>query len=440
MVREIGSRRELFVDDWLIEQMQGVSLALHSPTPREVALAFDAPWEGRWSAYVTVMRDGDRFRMYYRGNPDEQTEVTCLAESTDGVAWTRPYLQLFAFGGSKANNIVWVGERALRPTTHNFTPFLDRNPDAPASERYKALAGAPLIAFGSPDGVRWKPLREEPVITKGAFDSQNLGFWDTERRCYVAFVRDFRDEVRDVRTCTSTDFRHWTEPEFLDYGDAPSEQFYTNAIVPYFRAPHLYLGFPKRFAPDRKVVPETSRMGVSDTVFMSSRDGLHWDRRFQEAFIRPGLDPLNWMHRSNMTAWGLLPTGPGELSLYTSERYDTPSSRLRRATVRTDGFASARALASGGELLTKPLTFRGRELVINFSTSAAGGVQVELQGENASPFSGFALNDCPVIYGDAIEQVVAWNGGADVSRLAGQPLRLRFVMYDADLYSLRFRP
>ena len=54
----------------------------------------------------------------------------------------------------------------------------------------------------------------------------------------------------------------------------------------------------------------TSDAGVSDGIFMSSRDGLHFDRRFREAFIRPGLDRLNWMHRSNMTAWGLLATAP----------------------------------------------------------------------------------------------------------------------------------
>ena len=40
--------------------------------------------------------------------------------------------------------------------------------------------------------------------------------------------------------------------------------------------------------------------------------------------------------------------------------------------------------------------------------------------------------------GDEIERIVRWKGGSDVSRLSGQPVRLRFVMKDADLYSFQF--
>jgi hypothetical protein len=432
---DIGSRLELFVDDALIERMQGLALSLHPPTPREVALRFNSPWEGIDTAYVTVMKDGDRYRMYYRGNPPGQPEVTCYAQSADGIRWTKPKLGLFAFRGSKDNNIVWSG-----PGTHNFTPFKDPNPAAEEASRYKAVGGGPLLAFTSSDGIHWKLLRDKPIITKGAFDSQNLAFWDTQRQLYVAYFRGFRDGKRDILTCTSRDFLTWTEPVFLDYGAAPREHFYTNAITPYFRAPHLYLGFPKRFVPERKVVTEQPEGGVSDGVFMTSRDGLHWDRRFREAFIRPGLDRLNWMHRSNMTAWGLVQTSPEEISLYYSEHYNTPHNQLRRATLRTEGFASVHAPAVGGEFSTRPLTFKGKELVLNYSTSAAGSVQVEMQGADGQPLPGFTLADCPVIYGDQIERAVMWKAGSDVSRLAGQTVRLRIVLKDADLYSLRFWP
>src|SRR5437868_1698398 len=68
-VRAIGSRLELFVDDWLIDQIQGGSLLLHSPTPREVAVDFNTPWPDEGSAYVTVFADGPRYRMVYRANP-----------------------------------------------------------------------------------------------------------------------------------------------------------------------------------------------------------------------------------------------------------------------------------------------------------------------------------------------------------------------------------
>src|SRR5215468_3444765 len=86
-IRDIGSRREVFVDDWLIERMQGVRLVLHPPVAREVAIRFNSPWEGIDTAYVTVMKDGPRYRMYYRGNPAKLPEVTCYAESKDGITW-----------------------------------------------------------------------------------------------------------------------------------------------------------------------------------------------------------------------------------------------------------------------------------------------------------------------------------------------------------------
>ncbi len=95
--------------------------------------------------------------------------------------------------------------------------------------------------------------------------------------------------------------------------------------------------------------------------------------------------------------------------------------------------------ATGREFMTKPLIFKGRELTMNFWTSAVGSVRMEFQDEAGTAIPGFALADCPVIYGYAIEEVVKWNAGSDVSALAGKPVRLRFVMTDADVFSIRFR-
>ena len=234
-------------------------------------------------------------------------------------------------------------------------------------------------------------------------------------------------------------FLHWTEPTFIDFGDTPLEHFYTNATTPYFRAPHIYLAFPKRFVPERKRIAEHPLPGVSDAVFMSSRDGVHFDRRFMEAFIRPGLEPENWTERNVMPAWGVVPTGDDEISVYYVEHYRHPTCRLRRATLRTDGFVSVHADYAGGEFVTKPLSFRGRELVLNHSTSAVGRVRVEIQDTSGKPVPGYALQDSEEIYGDDLERAVGWKMGGDVGRLAGQVVRLRFVMKDADLYSLRFR-
>jgi hypothetical protein len=444
-VRDIGSNLQLFVDDWLIAKMEGLSLQLHHPIPEEIVITFDKPWEGNSSAYVTVFEDDGIFRMYYRGSAhDPKTyeakhpEFTCYAESKDGIHWVKPELGLFEFQGSKKNNIVWQGIG-----THNFTPFKDKNPNCPPEARYKALGlgEGGLYAFQSPDGIHWKLMRDKPVLTKGAFDSQNLAFWDEVRRCYVAYYREFREGYRDIMTATSQDFLNWSEPQFLDYGSAPKEHLYTNAIIPYFRVPNIYLGFPKRFFPERqKQIPG----GLSDGAFMTSRDGIHW-HRWPEAFIRPGPQPQRWVNRNNMTAWGILVTkskltnAPDELSLYSSESYNQEGNCLRRFTLRMDGFVSLHASYPEGELITHPLRFKGKELVLNYSTSAGGKILVEIQDERGEPISGFSLQDCETIYGDEIEGVVRWKGGKDLSSLEGKIVRLRFVMLDADIYSLRFR-
>jgi len=443
----IGSRLELFVDDWLIDKMDGVNLKLHNPTPREKVITFDAPCEGNSSAYVTVFQDGNLYRMYYRGskydfeNNKDLHELTCYAESDDGIHWRKPELNLYEFDGSTQNNIIWRGIGI-----HNFTPFKDTNPNAEPDAKYKALGGLGsegLIAFKSPDGIHWKPIQDKPVITKGAFDSQNLAFWNPLTACYMDFHRDFKDNVRQIMTCTSKDFINWTEPQWIDFGDAPLENLYTNAVTPYYRAPQILMGFPKRFAESRKKLDEQKWTGVSDGVFMTSRDGLHW-HRWLEAFIRPGLQRERWGQRNNMTAYGILITKsdngtPDELSIYSSESYCADNNGLRRYTLRIDGFVSVNASYSGGEFVTKPLIFDGKELVINYSTSAVGSVRVEIKGKDGKSIPGFTLDDCPEIYGDEIEKVVNWKSSSDLNSLAGKVIRLRFVLKDADLYSICFR-
>jgi len=434
---EIGSRRELFVDSFLVDSLTGdVRRQLHHPTPREIVLTFDRPWEGQYCGYFSVVRD-EKLRIYYRGWAQlDGRDCTCVAESEDGVHFTRPNVGAFEWEGSKDNNIIWMGAGC-----HNFTPFLDANPDAPADQRYKALASAgpnaSLVPFASADGLHWRKLQEEPVITEGAFDSQNLAFWDMLRGEYVEYHRGFRDGVRDIMTSRSPDFIHWTKPEWLDYGDAPKEHLYTNAVAPYFRAPHLYLGFPCRFVPSRKKVPSHQEDGINDGVLMSSRDGLHFER-WIEAFLRPSLDEKTWTDRNNYIAWGLAPTSPEEISLYWTEHYRYPDYHLRRGTIRTDGFVSVNAGAQGGEMLTRPLTVTGKRLLVNYETSAIGSLRVELCDEKGEAYPGFAMAESEVLFGNEIEHEVRLATGTDVSALAGKPVRLRVRLKDADLYSVQF--
>jgi len=178
---------------------------------------------------------------------------------------------------------------------------------------------------------------------------------------------------------------------------------------------------------------------------MTSRDGLTFNR-WPEAFVRPGLQRIRWYFRHNLVCNALLVTAshipgtPDELSLYSTEdNFLGKSDRIRRFTIRVDGFVSIKAPMRGGEMVTKPLVFAGEALVINFSTSAAGSVRVEIQDASSRPVPGFTLAESTEIFGDQIERVVQWQDGRDLSKLAGKPVRLRFVLKDADVFSIQFR-
>jgi len=181
------------------------------------------------------------------------------------------------------------------------------------------------------------------------------------------------------------------------------------------------------------------KLDTSDGVFMTSRGGTRYDRTFMEAFVRPGMDLRNWVSRANTAVLGVVPTGPGEMSLYVARHKGQPSHHIERLALRLDGFASVRASYAGGEMLTRPLTFSGRRLVINCSTSAAGSVRVEIQDLAGRAVAGRALAESIPIIGDEIDRAVAWKGGSDLGALSGRPVRLRFVLKDADLYAIQFR-
>ena len=507
---DIGSRLELMVDDYLVSQLGGgARRRLNSPVPRGIALQLDTPWEGNASGGFTVFEDGGRYRMYYRGQnfvyedgelgtPDGK--YVCYAESADGIHWERPVLDLVKFNGSRKNNILMDAGEILNGM---FSPFKDGNPKCAEESRYKAFSlmqrgdARGLWAYGSPDGIHWSAMSDGPVITAGLLDTQNLAFWDGVRGEYRAYHRnEFRlpqtgEEPygahpvqasnsgqrvgsqgslrgsrygRDILTATSSDFINWTESVYVNYSEGRPSELYTNQVTPYYRAPHLFLGFPTRYverewSEELEALPEvehrrmraaiSERYGaaVTDGMFMSSRDGYSFNL-WPESFIRPGLRPRdNWTYGDNYQNWGIVTTpsavagAPDELSFYVREGYwRDGASTLRRYTMRVDGFASVQAPLAGGELVTRPLIFTGRELVLNFSASAAGSIRVELLRDQMNiPVEGFSIEDCVEVLGDDLERVVRWKEGRELGGLAGTPVRLRFALRDAELFSFRFR-
>lgn len=443
---DIGSRRELFVDRLLVGELKNTALKLH--TPQLMPPVSQPRPQGH---YATVLRAEDKFQFYYRADKKpgnhwkegwEQYhagEVTLYSESKDAIHWTLPKLGLFDHPTFPEGNIVLMDEFLVN---HNFTPFIDTKPGVAADQKYKALGGLAyqprpdhlavrdtrgpggLKAFVSPDGIHWKKLRDEPVVPEEwgkYFDSQNYAFWSESEQCYVCYFRRFIKGMRGIARTTSQDFIHWT-PFVEMEANLPHEHLYTACTQPYFRAPHIYVATPTRFMDQRGA--------ATDILFMSTRGGGKYDREFTQSFIRPGIGKEGWANRANYAAIGIHQTGDAEMSLFLTGG--------RRYTVRLDGFASVNAPLAGGELITKTLTFSGKELEINYSTSAAGQMRVELQDADGKALPGFALDDCEPIWGDHIARIVKWKSGANLSAHAGKPVKLRFEMSDADLFSIRF--
>lgn len=469
---QIGDRREVLWDEELIERRHTTArLELHRPQTREIVLEHDRPWEGDGCDYHCILRDEGLYRLYYLGweimEPAASRHgpiVVCYAESEDGLTWRKPDLGICEFQGSRANNIILDHHTA---SFDNFSVLRDPNPACPPDERYKGVGvdGRDhfLWCFTSADGIHFRKAWR--MTDKGKFDSLNVALWDRHSGEYRCYLRDFHavpgDDlnagIRDIRWTVSRDFRSWSEPVLLDFGGADDYPLYTNAVQAYYRADHVFVGFPSRYVERKEWTPnfdqlagverrrERMRMhpryglATTDCVFMSSRDGKRW-QRWDEAFMTPGPEhERNWVYGDCYPAVGMIetpaerPDAPPELSLYTFEdHWSRLPAKLRRHTLRVDGFVSYRATYRPCRVLTRPLVFTGQSLSLNLATSAKGYLRVRLHGADRT------LESCE-LFGDSLDRRVPFAGG-DLAELAGRPVRVEFLMSDADLYSFRFGP
>ena len=433
-----------------------------------------------------ILRDG--------GISGAHLATTCVMTSKDGIHWTRPDLGFVRREGWEKNNIILTYDPSVKVdysnldvgndllsgkkvkftgAVHNFTPMIDTNPECKADEKFKAVGGHDhrlLYAYKSPDGIHWSMMQEEPIIFDGMLDSQNLTFWDPVQKRYYAYYRDFKNkkgdtrkytkqefwyQERDVRFATSKDFVNWTDGEWIDWQPDRMTQLYTNQIQLYPGAEHIRIGFPMRYITNRGLYSELNeRIARSspyyasvytDTGLITSRDGRSF-KMWAEAMLRPGPTSENWFYSFGATALNLFettskyPGGPNEWSFYVLDHgaWFGNGVTFNRYSIRKDGFVSASSPMSGGSFVTKPLCFEGDRLSINFATSAAGSVRVEIQDAAGKPIPGFALKDCPEIFGDMLHRVVTWKSAERLDSLAGKPVRLLFELKDADLYSFQF--
>ncbi len=489
-VIELGTRREVCWDEALFEHAENISVRMHKPEFRNTALTCDMPWEGNTCGYFSLIRDGSLLRLYYRGADmpltydgdsiavPEDNGHYCYAESLDGKTFRRVPLHIcdhHGSGTSPENNIL------MDEAFDNLTVFLDKNPACPKAERFKAVSGycspeyQALMLYTSADGIHFEKKGE--LLDDGAYDSMNVPFWDETRKLYYLYYRGIHREsgvgdgkwldgddsgkiIRDVRVRTSPDFQIWSEPRRIEFAPGQEDyQLYTNQVQPYYRAPHVFLGMPTRYTerltdirnfphlPDyrnRKVlVKDDGRSGYAftDCVLMTTRDGVNF-RRTDEAFLTPGIqNGINWYYGDCYPALGIVETPsdrpgyPNELSIYVHENYRAKPVQLQRYALRVDGFFSWHGDYSEGTVLTKPVTFEGENLEINFATSCLGHVRIELCGEDGMPIPGY---DSGRLFGDELERPVDFD--APLAALKGKPVRIRFTLKDAELYSFRFAP
>jgi hypothetical protein len=444
----VGDRRQLLFDDAFFQSHSGFWWRAIPPTKTgERNVVADKPWEDFIiNAWCTVMQDEGKFRMWYeaydKSHPSDIQARYCYAESADGIHWQKPSLGICEFNGSTDNNILFndLGGQGV----HGGTVF--RDPTAPPEERYKFCylgpAGEGQYAVRgavSPDGLHWTPCGPEPILQVSS-DTQTVGFWDESLAQYVIYCRLWTRN-RTVGRAASADFGHFPDAEEVlacDAHDMPDTDLYNSAALKYPYADHAYFIFTSAY----------HHTGDNlDVHLATSRDGIHWSRPSREPVIPNGV-PGSMDDATIYCAVGLLPTGPGELSMVyhaSRARHNQVEPDLigaegvyTRATLRPDRYVALDASQRPAEFVTRPLTFTGERLEVNADVRPQGWVRFELQDAEGKVLPGYALEDCTPLSGDRLNHTVMWKGGGDLSALAVKTVRLRCVAKDASLYAFQF--
>lgn len=494
----IGSRRECFFDNYLIdEENTTVQKRLHKPVRRCVLLELDQPWEGNLTTFFNPVYAEGKWHLYYVCNHDT-TKYIAYAESEDGQSWVRPDLGIVAYNGSKHNNIIMDVEmlKAFDFTGFdNMCVFYDENPDSPQDEKYKMVAWwqghAALICLVSADGIHFTKSRF--ITDDGEFDSQNRAFWSSEYGKYFCYYRTEHtpgDDIsiidrsytdgtanalydperfllrepgagthtfmRDVSVITSEDFVHWSPRQKINTTGADF-QLYNNVIFPYPRAPHIFVGLPLRYVERKAWTPgydelcgredrlermkSLARFGlaVSDCLFMSSRNGYDFTK-YDEALISPPPENPEAFVYGDGTASPVLAEVPSDIP-----GADNEYMIFVRESFRT---------AQGYNKLVK-YTIR----LDGFVSLHSGGEVAEAvtkpfiySGENlyanmatsARGYAYFTLKcgeeeyaSCEM-FGNSVNKRIPFEEETAVKRLAGKEVTLSIKMYDCDIYSVKF--
>jgi len=310
-----------------------------------------------------------------------------------------------------------------------------------------------LVAFTSPDGIVWNRVTPGPTITNDtghfAFDSQNVPLWSEAEQKYIVYGRTWQRGTRWISRWESADFRMWSKSTFMtftgpDNRPLPDTHYYINQFSPYFRAPHILLGTAARFFPGRQVLSaaDAKEVGIhpdyfkdtSDAVLLTTRGGSTVHRDLEGTLVRPGIGASNWVSRANYPACGIVQTGRDAMSMYICRATGTPSAHIERLEWPLDRIGSVSASGSG-VFETPPLMLGGRDLAINFATSAGGEVVVEVLGTDGRVLPGYSKADAIPLIGDFLSRKVIYKR-ASLTSLGNRPVILRFSLVEADVFAI----
>ncbi len=444
---------------------RGIELKVKKAVKSGPIIEPDKPWEGMLHAPSLIFDQG-KYRLWYESVPPVDmeafdagmTNLLCYAESADAEEWVKPNLGAMGYQGAENTNIVYGGELTSKTGYHGGSVFLD--PGCDISERFKLIhlgylsrddyesymqkegmesdphnekRDEPRAVFGgvSPDGINWTPL-DEPLVLQMS-DTQNVAYYDTHLRRYVAYLRTWVMGKRSIGRTESRKFGRFPLPEtFLwpDLSVGPSDLWYANGKTTYPDADDYHLLFPKkwRLSEDRFY------------VYMStSPDGIMWGPP------RPVLEPgEEW-------DYGGVDVGPGMVNL-PGERlgvpfvgYEVPHKYPRSAPLGKIALAHwERGRLVGleakerGSFSTVLLRLKGQEVHVNLKTSKTGEFRIGISDKNGIGIAGRTIADCDPITGNHLDKLVTWHGSSNIEEGDEHLLRFRVVMDQAELFALRF--
>ncbi len=472
----IGSQKQFFIDDYLIESMLATRQVLnparkvdHNPIIRP-----EKPWEGNDVRVSKVIYEEEEglFRMWYSGNSYKASQgqgefivesgdgKLCIAISKDGFHWEKPNLGKVEFQGSRENNI--LPRELFRPYF-----FKDRHEKDPA-KRYKGLertgtTGTPGMQFDlyySPDGFQWTAYENNPIIDTsprvGRWGPTGFMGWDPIRQTYAVHMENCAHlrcplGKRLIGRAESPDMIHWSQPETIilpDEQDYPDLQFYHMAVTVY---EGMYVGMLWNFR-------TTNTSILPQAVF--SRNGIHYNRDYREPFIPAG--PNGSFDSAVVYAQDPKVHEGRLLNYYTGVNWRSPESlyhlgnkalgAVGLAVTPPDGFVSLdgaqgheRQRYPFSEVVTRSFTFSGDRLHLNVRSAlrqwGAGPceVRVEIIGADHHPIEGYGFKDADPITTTGLAHVASWKGKSDLSGLKDRPIKLRIYFKNAKLYSFQFK-